>query len=68
MHHGNGCGGAANLLKTFGGPAGNRTLDTKIKSLVLYQLSYRPIAQRRLHCSAVMVKRGTAHGTAPLTH
>ena len=28
----------------LGGPAGNRTLDTKIKSLVLYQLSYRPAA------------------------
>ena len=26
----------------FGGPAGIRTLDPKIKSLVLYQLSYRP--------------------------
>jgi hypothetical protein len=25
-----------------GGPAGIRTLDPKIKSLVLYQLSYRP--------------------------
>ena len=33
----------ARFLGIFGGPAGVRTLDPKIKSLVLYQLSYRPI-------------------------
>ncbi len=35
---------AAAPLGIFGGPAGVRTLDPKIKSLVLYQLSYRPAA------------------------
>ena len=32
------------MTETRGGPAGARTLDHKIKSLVLYQLSYRPTA------------------------
>ena len=31
----------AYLLDVFGEPGGNRTHDPKIKSLVLYQLSYR---------------------------
>ena len=32
------------FMEKLGGPAGTRTQDTKIKSLVLYQLSYGPTA------------------------
>src|SRR5690625_7951921 len=37
-----------------GGPAGNRTLDTRIKSPVLCQLSYGPIV---LNCVPTFVQR-----------
>lgn len=40
-----------------GGPAGTRTLDQRIKSPLLYQLSYQPSYARRRNCFFGFIKR-----------
>ncbi len=48
-------------MRLNGGPAGNRTLDTKITSLVLYHLSSRP-TQRRLTQGRLVRQSGIGGG------
>lgn len=42
-------------IKTRGGPAGARTRDPRIKSPMLYQLSYRPYAPQFSECAAAIL-------------